>query len=89
MFKIGDIVSRINEDEHQVLAVNQAGDMIHVECIKPDAGGCFKVGDSEWNLTRRYELVRSVSATEISVGSGLRPCRMRRQCAASQSDSDA
>lgn len=64
MFKIGDIVSRINEDEHEVLAVNQAGDMIHVECIKPDSGECFKVGDSEWNLTRRYELVRSVSATE-------------------------
>ena len=64
MLKIGDIVSRINEDEHEVLAVNQAGDMIYVECIKPDSGGCFKVGDSEWNLTRRYELVRSVSATE-------------------------
>lgn len=57
IFNIGDIVSRISDDNHEVIGVNAVGDLIHVKCIKPDSAGCFKIGDEEVNLTRRYTLV--------------------------------
>lgn len=58
-FQVGDIVSRISDDQHIVFGVNPPGDLIGVRCIKPDSGGCFHVDFEEWNITSRYTLVRS------------------------------
>lgn len=62
-FIVGDIVTRMGADEQEVIAVNWAGDMIDVRCIKApepweDGVTWCKVGDVESNLARRYELVR-------------------------------
>jgi len=57
VFQIGDIVSRISDDEHEVFGVNAVADLIGVRCIKQDSGGCFSVGDEEWNIPRRYTLL--------------------------------
>jgi len=66
VFSVGDVVSRISDDEHVVCSVNQSGDLMLVRCIKPDCSGCFAVGDEEWNLPRRYTIVEtSQSLTDL------------------------
>lgn len=62
-FEVGDIVTRGGDDLQKILDTN-GYDMIEVECVKeplvylnedgsPQEPWC-KLGDREWNLTRRY-----------------------------------
>ena len=53
-FPVGTIVSRDGTDRHRVIAVNDVGDLIEVECIVRSAHGWCDVGEREWNLPRRY-----------------------------------
>lgn len=63
-FEIGDIVTRGGDDRQRIIDVNDAGDLIEVECIKEPLGSLnedgtrgepwCKLGDRESNLTRRY-----------------------------------
>ena len=57
-FFVGDVVSRIGTDEYEVLQVNEGCDLILVSCIKAPHNGSCDVGDEEWNIPDRYELVR-------------------------------
>lgn len=57
-FEVGDVVSRMGDDEQEIVGRNDLGDLIEVRCIKPDAHGVFKTGDTEWNIPWRYELRR-------------------------------
>lgn len=63
-FKPGDIVTRDGTDRQRVIEINDAGDLMLVECIKAplgwlnddgsrDAPWC-EIGEQEWNLQRRY-----------------------------------
>lgn len=62
-FEVGDIVTRGGNDRQKILDTNGYG-MIEVECIKEPLGWLnddgsrgepwCKLGDREWNLTRRY-----------------------------------
>jgi|GEM_PF-3224586 len=66
----GDIISRTGMgDEHEVLSTNQGGDAIEtvdlilVRCTKADTRDdgsepTFQVGEEEYNLPRRYTVVR-------------------------------
>lgn len=54
-FQVYDIVSRMGEDEQIVTTIDDDLCMT-VMCIK--AGGCFDVGEVEYNLQRRYEFLR-------------------------------
>jgi len=63
MFKVYDIVSRMGEDEQIVTEVDDI--CMTVVCIK--AGGCFRIGEDEYNLQRRYDLVRHGSVSDIPV----------------------
>ncbi|MFZ5744450.1 MAG: hypothetical protein ACOY7T_08230 [Pseudomonadota bacterium] len=64
-FKPGDIVTRDGTDRQKVLEINDAGDLMLVECISEPLGYLnddgtrgdpwCKIGEQEWNLTRRYE----------------------------------
>lgn len=64
VFQVGDVVTRSGDDRQRVLEINEAGDLIHVECIKeplgfPNEDGTraapwCRIGDKEWNLVRRY-----------------------------------
>jgi hypothetical protein len=57
-FEIGDVVSRLGDDEHVIIGKNDIGDMIEVRCIKPDHNAVFAVGDTECNVAESYEYVR-------------------------------
>jgi hypothetical protein len=37
-FKIGDLVTRSGTDVQRVVDINEAGDLIEVECVKPPLG---------------------------------------------------
>lgn len=65
LFQVGDIVTRMGDDLHRILQISSYGDSMLVECIRPDKGvvvdddgnlsePCYKIGDKEWNLPRRY-----------------------------------
>ncbi len=65
LFQVGDIVTRRGDDLHRILQISSCGDSMLVECIRPDKGvvvdddgtrsdPCYKIGDQEWNLPRRY-----------------------------------
>lgn len=65
LFQVGDIVTRRGDDLHRILQISSCGDSMLVECIRPDKGSvvdddgtlsdpCYKIGDQEWNLPRRY-----------------------------------
>jgi len=63
-FKVGDIVSRDGTDLQRILEINDAGDLMHVECIREPLGWLkddgsrdepwCRLGETEWNLPRRY-----------------------------------
>lgn len=63
-FQVGDIVTRDGTDRQRVIEINDAGDLMLVECIKAPLGYFNEdssrdkpwcdVGDQEWNLPRRY-----------------------------------
>lgn len=63
-FKPGDIVTRNGTDRQCVIWVNEAGDLMEVECIRAPLGWLnedgthdrpwCEVGECETNLCRRY-----------------------------------
>ena len=63
-FEIGDVVTRGGDDRQKIIDIGDVGDMIEVECVKEPLGWLnddgtreepwCKIGDREWNLTRRY-----------------------------------
>lgn len=69
-FKPGDLVSRDGTDVQRVLEINDAGDLMLVECIKEPLGSLnddgtrgepwLRLGEQEWNLTRRYEFAGEI-----------------------------
>jgi hypothetical protein len=73
-FKVGDLVSRDGTDIHLVTAVNEAGDLIEVECVKEPLGYLddegrreepwARRGERELNLTSRYQLVSRAARSE-------------------------
>ena len=56
-FEIGDIVAKIGIDRHVVIDINQAGDLIEVECVKKPHHNFCDVFDREWNIPERYTLI--------------------------------
>ena len=48
----------MGSDRQQIIDVDYPNDpsLITVKCVYP--GGCFRIGDIESNLPRRYEFVR-------------------------------
>jgi hypothetical protein len=59
-FKIGDVVSRMGDDEQVIISVNDIGDMIEVKCIKPNT--VFNKGDIEHNCADSYDFIRESNA---------------------------
>ena len=59
-FGIGDIVTRDGSDEHEVIIADDGFNVIRVRCIKAPEMPWAVVGDEEDNLSRRYQLVRSL-----------------------------
>ena len=62
-FQVGDIVTRSGDDEQVILSIDSDWFTMEILCIK--AGAFMPFGESESNLIRRYEFVRS--AAEHSV----------------------
>lgn len=66
--RVGDIVTRTGQDEHEVLLVNDP--CIRVRCIKQsetyDSG--FRVGDVEDNIMDNYAFVRRNHPTDPYYG---------------------
>jgi len=62
-FQAGDIVTRDGTDEHEVIKAEPGDNCMTVRCVKRPTDGWCEVGDEEFNLTRRYELVRSAPNT--------------------------
>ena len=58
-FAEGDVVSRLGDDEQVIIFIGDFRDLIQVQCIKADNNNIFAVGDTEFNLARRYEYVRT------------------------------
>ena len=56
-FRKGDIVTRMGDDRH-LITDRRGCDMIDVICTSPDAGGIYKIGDTESNTPWRYEKVQ-------------------------------
>lgn len=64
-FQVGDIVTRDGTDEHEVIEADD--DLcIRVRCTKAPREPWTEVGEEEFNLARRYELVRRPTATIAS-----------------------
>ena len=61
LFVVGDIVSRDGTDEHEVIE-DDDGMCIRVRCTKRPSSGWTEVGEEEFNLRRRYSLVRRSTA---------------------------
>ena len=81
IFRVGDIVSRDGSDRHRVIEVdNDDGDTpltITVECIKEPATDALspvpwtRLGDTEFNLARRYDYADDAIDDVTDVGSSL------------------
>lgn len=64
-FRVGDIVTRDGTDRQRIIEINDAGDLIHVECIRAPLGwlnddgsrgaSWCEIGDREWNIPWRYD----------------------------------
>lgn len=65
MFRLYDIVSRMGQDEQIVTKIYDGGDLMDFVCIK--AGGCFRIGDKEFNIPRRYEFVRKGRPSDVPI----------------------
>ena len=61
-FAVGDVVSRLGDDEQVIVGINDLGDMLELRCIKSDHNEVFKVGDTECNCADVYEYIRSPNA---------------------------
>jgi len=55
-YEVGDTVTRMGKDEQEIMTIDYGLMLLDVKCTKE--GGCFKLGDVENNLIRRYRLVR-------------------------------
>lgn len=55
--KVGDFVTRDGSDVHRVLSLNEDGQTGDFECIVAPSGKWISVGETEFNLTRRYQRV--------------------------------
>lgn len=66
LFKKYDIVSRMGKDEQIVISLD--GMCMRLVCIK--SGGCYKVGDTEYNLQRRYDFIRHGSVSDMPMVKG-------------------
>lgn len=56
-FKVGDFCSRDGTDVHEVMEIDTGEDFMLVRCVVAPLGKWCAVGDTEWNLTRRYDKV--------------------------------
>ena len=56
-FEVGDVVSRMGDDEQVIVGINDFGDMLDLRCIK--SNDVFGVGDTECNCADVYEYIRS------------------------------
>ena len=63
IFKLYDIVTRLGKDLQIIIRINPSKDLMDFVCIS--AGGCFRIGDKESNLPRRYKFVRHGSINDI------------------------
>lgn len=54
LFKVDDVVTRDGTDRQRIISINDARDLIDVECIRPSDFGWCKIGDSEFNVPWRY-----------------------------------
>jgi hypothetical protein len=52
-FRVGDVVSRMGDDEQVIVSINDLGDMLDLRCIKGNA--VFSVGDTECNCACVYD----------------------------------
>lgn len=59
-FRIGDLVTRDGSDVQRVVDINEAGDLIEVECLKAPSDSWCQIGEREWNLARRYSFAGPV-----------------------------
>jgi len=60
-FEVGDVVSRMGDDEQVIVGINDLGDMLDLRCIK--SNDVFSVGDTECNCADMYEYIRSPNAS--------------------------
>jgi len=56
-FEVGDVVSRMGDDEQVIVGINDLGDMLELRCVK--ANDVFSIGDTECNCADVYEHIRS------------------------------
>ncbi|MEE7440907.1 hypothetical protein [Methylobacterium oryzae] len=65
-FEVGDLVTRDGTDIHRVVSHNGSGshapDGFTVVCVKAPADGWTEVGETEFNVCRRYDWVEVPSA---------------------------
>ncbi len=54
-FKIGDLVTRDGSDVHRVTRADDGYGSITVVCVKAPKTGWIKVGETEDNLSGRYQ----------------------------------
>jgi hypothetical protein len=67
LFQVGDLVTRDGTDVQRILSLGY--DTLTVECVRaPDDGWC-EVGDTEFNMSRRYSF-----AGEEVAGQTRAPC---------------
>lgn len=62
-FMVGDIVTRVGDDEQVITNIDFDWGMLEVLCIKP--ADWIGFGESESNLIRRYEFVRSSAEQSV------------------------
>lgn len=58
-FLAGDVVTRDGTDEHVVVRIAAGDNCMTVRCTKAPESGWTEVGEEEFNLVRRYILVRA------------------------------
>ena len=62
-FAVGDIVTRAGDDEQIITSIDFDWGTLEVLCIKP--ADWIGFGESESNLIRRYEFVRSAAEQSV------------------------
>lgn len=63
-FNVGDIVTRDGTDRQRITYVQPDRHSMEVVCIKAPASGWCQIGDSEFNLCRRYAFVENADAAQ-------------------------
>jgi len=57
-WRVGDIVTRYGDDEHEIISITDDHYLLDVKCIVPPGSGWIAEGEVEGNLARRYSFVR-------------------------------